>query len=99
MWQEDQRERADGEDPEAVGDEALPLVLEGAQRANFGRVLAVVLPEWAEDDVPIDFDESLALWDDGFWHRVAWWPHFTWQWFLNWWVARRYVQPRDVTRR
>ena len=45
--------------------------------------------EWAEA-AELDY----ARWDDGYWARVLRLP-FTWQTFLNWWVSRRYVVPRD----
>lgn len=54
------------------------------------------MPEWADDDYVLDWDESLALQDDAFWSYMAVMAPFSWQLFLNWWVARRYVQPRDV---
>lgn len=47
----------------------------------------------------LDFDESTAVMDDAFWSYVALKAPFSWQWYLNWWVARRYVQPRDPRRR
>lgn len=56
-------------------------------------------PEWSEDDSALDWDESTAMLDDGFWSYVAFAAPFRWQWFLNWWVARRYVVPRDPSRR
>ena len=62
-------------------------------------MIAVVSPEWAEDDAEIDFDASVAQYDDAYWSYVALMAPFSWQLFLNWWVARRYVQPRDVRRR
>lgn len=77
----------------------MSVVQESPGRAYFGRVLAVVAPEWAEDDGEVDFDESLARQDDVYWAWAALRARFTWQLFLNWWVARRYVAPRDVRRR
>ena len=66
---------------------------------SFGRVFAAVTPEWAEDDGVVDWDEALSRMDDRVWSFVAFRAPFTWQRFLNWWVARRYVMPRDVRRR
>lgn len=40
-------------------------------------------------------DRMTARWDDVFWSRYTRRP-FTWQRFLNWWVARRWVVPRDI---
>lgn len=58
------------------------------------------MPEWdREDGSPIDFEESTATRDDGFWSYIAFAAPFSWQWFLNWWIARRFVVPRDVRRR
>jgi hypothetical protein len=80
-----------------VGDEAVPVVREEAQRPYFGRVLAVGDPD--ELQSTIDWMESLASLDDIRWAYIVVRKPFTWQRFLNWWVARRYVQPRDVRRR
>lgn len=67
---------------------------------EFGRIVAVVQPEWAEDDGVIDWEESLARWDDAMWSRFVFGPvPFRWQTFILWWIARRYVIPRDPTRR
>jgi hypothetical protein len=66
---------------------------------EFGRIYAFIQPEWSEDDAVLDFDESTAMMDDGFWAYVAFRLSFSWQWYLNWWAARRYVEPRDQTRR
>lgn len=87
------------EGPEAVGDEALPVVQEHPGQAHFGKILGAVTPEFSEDDAPIDFDESLAMVDDGRWSYIVFIHPFSWQWFINWWVARRYIVPRDVRRR
>lgn len=40
----------------------------------------------------VELDQS--RWDDGFWARHVRLP-FTWQRYINWWAARRYVMPRD----
>lgn len=56
-------------------------------------------PEWAEDDAPVDWDEATASRDDRFWSYFAFEARFRWQHFLNWWVARRYVMPRDTRKR
>lgn len=44
-------------------------------------------------------DENISRADDAFWHRFAWRRAFSWQGFINWWVARRWLEPRDITRR
>ena len=82
-----------------VGHEALSVVQEDSGRPLFTRVVAAVTPEWSEDDWTLDFDESTAQHDDAFWAYVVMVRPFSWQWYLNWWAARRYVQPRDVRRR
>jgi hypothetical protein len=43
-------------------------------------------------------DDSTARQDDAFWARQSRLPA-TPQRLLNWWVARRWVVPRDVRRR
>ncbi len=40
-------------------------------------------------------DEQVARCDDAFWLAYTRLP-FTWQRFLNWWAARRWVVPRDI---
>jgi hypothetical protein len=92
-------ERADGEGEEAVGDQAVPVVSEEAGRAYFGRVYAVVQPEWGDDDEVVDWDQSLARQDDAYWSWMVMRARFSWQLFTNWWIARRWIVPRDVTRR
>lgn len=46
-----------------------------------------------------DWDEMLSRFDDRVWSHFVFVSPFSWQLFLNWWVARRYVQPRDPSRR
>lgn len=77
----------------------MPVVQEEAGRSYFGSVLGVVTPEWSEDDHPIDFDESTAAADDRYWSWVAFAAPFSWMTFIRWWIARRWVVPRDVRRR
>lgn len=55
------------------------------------RVIAVVGDDLSERNLA----EDLARWDDAYWLRVANGP-FSWQRFTNWWVARRWVIPRDI---
>jgi hypothetical protein len=57
------------------------------------------MTDWSEDDAFLDLDESLSRVDDRYWAYEVFVRPFTWQRFLNWWAARRYVQPRDVRRR
>lgn len=59
------------------------------------RVVAVINSDHAVSDSMLAEDQ--ARWDDAYWLRVANGP-FSWQRFLNWWVARRWVRPRDITK-
>ncbi len=43
--------------------------------------------------------ESVSTVDDAFWLRRARGPWQGWQAFTNWWIARRWVQPRDIRKR
>ncbi len=43
-------------------------------------------------------DADVARYDDAYWARVARRPTSP-QRFLNWWIARRWVMPRDIRRR
>jgi hypothetical protein len=45
------------------------------------------------------FTDAQALMDDAHWARFAKRLWVTPQAFLNWWVARRFVVPRDIRRR
>jgi hypothetical protein len=47
--------------------------------------------------LPEAFEEAGARMDDAYWLRVSQRP-LTPQRFLDWWVARRWVVPRDVRR-
>lgn len=42
-------------------------------------------------------DDFTARRDDAYWTIHVRKP-FTWQRFTNWWVARRWVRPRDITK-
>lgn len=78
-------------------DQAVPVVSpQGYGVPTFGRINAVILDE--AKDLGEGIDESDSRWDDLVWGRVVMLP-FTWQWFTNWWVSRRWVMPRDVRRR
>lgn len=60
-------------------------------------MIAVIVAEDA-DDFEVALDDSTARNDDAFWARfvarIAT-PHR----FLTWWVARRWLIPRDIRRR
>lgn len=99
MWDDDLSRRSEIEGSEALGDEAVPLVQEDPGRPYFGKIFASVAPEWGDEDALIDWDDSTARWDDAFWSFFAFAAVFRWQTYFNWWVARRYVMPRDPRRR
>jgi hypothetical protein len=56
----------------------------------------VYFPEDPDDVVPA-LGRAQALIDDRYWSRHVTLP-FTWQRFMDWWVSRRWVVPRDVRR-
>ena len=56
-----------------------------------------ILPEFDHEVQPAIFDLEERL-DDSIWARRIRLP-FTWQRFINWWVCRRWLQPRDVRKR
>lgn len=58
--------------------------------------MIVIFPETDEEVVP-QWESHLSRWDDAMWSRMLRQP-FSWQLFLNWWVARRWLIPRDVRR-
>lgn len=60
-------------------------------------VLGVI---YAEHDELVEesLDDSEARWQDAFWAREIRRP-FTWQRWLNWWIARRWLVPRDIRKR
>ena len=51
---------------------------------------------WEWVDEPTELEEFTARQDDIYWSRVAFGPWRGWQAFTNWWVARRWVEPRDI---
>lgn len=55
---------------------------------------------WSEDldDMPAIIEDQTAEMDDAYW-RVFVVKTFTWLRFWNWWVARRWVEPRDIRKR
>lgn len=61
-------------------------------------VLGVVYAdlELRVDDFEAALAESTARVDDARWLHFALGPWRGWQAFLNWWIARRWVMPRDV---
>jgi hypothetical protein len=63
---------------------------------RLARVIAVVSSDDG-DDFGEAIDDSRARQDDAWWARYIRLP-YTPQRFLNWWIARRWVIPRDIRR-
>lgn len=62
------------------------------KRANVGRLIPVVA---VLDGVePRDYDDAAAQPDDIYWAWFVYQP-FTWARFLEWWIARRWIVPRE----
>lgn len=97
MWDSDLGGRAPVEGAEEVGDQAVPVVPEEAQRAHFGKVYVAVVAD--TEDLQEGLDDAQSFVDDAFWSFWAFHAPFRWQNFVNWWAARRYVEPRDPRRR
>jgi hypothetical protein len=49
------------------------------------------------EDFQKSLDESRSRLDDGWWAHYVRLP-YTPQRFINWWVARRWIIPRDIRR-
>jgi len=94
---DDLRELVDGQDPDDVGRQAVSVV-QARVRAT-GRLVPVIYAfTGAIEDLAEGIAESTAYTDDLFWaYHVA--RPFTWQRYIDWWAARRWLLPRDVTRR
>lgn len=56
----------------------------------------MVLVDFEEQLVPAIEDHATRM-DDAHWARYVRGP-FSWQRFTNWWIARRWVIPRDPRR-
>lgn len=70
---------------------------EPMEGVSFGTPVIAVVSTDFDELVPKSLDESTARKDDAFWAQHMRLP-FSWQRFLNWWVARRWVRPRDITK-
>jgi hypothetical protein len=84
-----------GEGPDQPRVETVPVV-----RAHTRRALARGIPVLyaltdETDDLAAGVERSVSRSDDLFWSRFVT-RSFTWPRFLEWWVHRRWVQPRDV---
>ncbi len=60
---------------------------------RFAEVIAVI----DREDFAEALDDSRARQDDAWWARYIRLP-YTPQRFTNWWVARRWIIPRDIRR-
>jgi hypothetical protein len=63
---------------------------------RLAEVIAVVTAD--DDDFEAGLDDSRARQDDAWWARHVRLPYSP-QRFTNWWVARRWIIPRDVRKR
>jgi hypothetical protein len=62
------------------------------------RMTEVIVSVTAEtDDFEAALDDSRARQDDAWWARHVRLP-YTPQRFISWWVARRWIIPRDIRR-
>ena len=50
-------------------------------------------------DIGVAWDEYTARVDDTYWAWATRYRTFTWMEFTHWWVARRWLTPRDVRKR
>lgn len=53
----------------------------------------IILAGHEIDDLAVE--RQISTLDDAYWWRIIHGP-FSWQLFTSWWVARRYVMPRDI---
>lgn len=60
-------------------------------------VLVAIGPTY-EEEIPEQVDAWLTHREDLYWARFILGP-FHWQRFQTWWIARRWVQPRDIRKR
>lgn len=63
-----------------------------------GRQPVPVLAVLGDGDEEEELAEHLARVDDAYWAEYVRRP-FAWQRLTNWWLARRWVVPRDIRRR
>ena len=54
----------------------------------------MILAEF-DEDVPASLDASLSRLEDSYWSAIAF-GRYNPQRFLNWWIARRWIIPRDI---
>lgn len=96
MWGGDPGQLDFREDSELVGPEAVSVV-QTRVRAT-GRLIPVIYAFTGTiEDLAEGIAESTARTEDLYWAFYVAQP-FTWQRFIDWWAARRWVYPRDVTR-
>jgi hypothetical protein len=59
----------------------------------------VIVVLTGDEDLQDGIDDFTARADDAYWHRFARAPQFSWRRFTSWWIARRWIVPRDPRRR
>jgi len=67
------------------------VVIDGLTPVNF-----VTMPE-DTDGMIASMEDSISRMDDAYWSRLVY-RGFSWQRFLDWWIARRWIIPRDIRR-
>ncbi len=50
-------------------------------------------------DGALDWEEEVSRIQDRWWSYVVTQAPFSWHLFLSWWIARRWIVPRDVRNR
>ena len=50
------------------------------------------------EDLGAALEDSMARRDDAYWLRYVR-QRFAWQRFTDWWLARRWIVPRDIRKR
>ncbi len=93
LWRDDLGGLEDGPRADDLGAEALPVVPTPSRGIFFSRVIAAVTSD--TDDIERGLSDGLSRYDDVAWSWYVRQP-FTWQRFIDWWAARRWMMPRDV---
>lgn len=65
---------------------------------SHGVPVSTVLQVEHTESIPAALAEQTARLDDAFWARFARRLWVTPQGFVNWWIARRWAVPRDITK-
>lgn len=67
-----------------------------AAASNLIPVVLVAMPE-DTDHMIESMEDGISRMDDAYWSRFVR-RDFSWQHFTDWWVARRWIIPRDIRR-